>query len=152
MLRHVFLFATLASILAAQEYRATLTGRVTDPSGAAVPNAAIVATKSDTNSKFHTVSGADGFYTLPQLTPGAYSLSATAKGFKSYIQSGITLGTDQRISQDVQLTLGDTSQSVTVEADATCGMLTVPTSSIVVRSNTRSIRGEPLESSTNTRP
>jgi len=118
MLRHVFLFATLASILAAQEYRATLTGRVTDPSGAAVPNAAIVATKSDTNSKFHTVSGADGFYTLPQLTPGAYSLSATAKGFKSYIQSGITLGTDQRISQDVQLTLGDTSQSVTVEADA----------------------------------
>lgn len=121
MLRNFFVLALLAGSpisLSAQEYRATLSGRVTDPSGSAVPGAAIVATKADTNSRFQTVTGSDGFYTLPQLAPGGYSLTASAKGFKSYVQSGITLGTDQRVSQDVQLTLGDSTQSITVEADA----------------------------------
>ena len=65
----------------AQELRATLTGRINDPSGLAVAGAGIVATKADTNSRFDIVSGADGFYTLPLLPPGTYDLSVEAKGF-----------------------------------------------------------------------
>lgn len=111
--------ATLAvSTLFAQEYRATLTGRINDPSSLAVPGATVVATKADTNSRFQTVTGTDGFYTLPLLPPGTYDLSAEAKGFKKYVQSGITLGTNQRVAQDVQLQLGDTTQSILVTADA----------------------------------
>jgi hypothetical protein len=113
------LFAILiASNLFAQEYRATLTGRVVDPSGLAVPNAAVLAVKADTNSRFPTVSGSDGFYTLPLLPPGVYNLTAEAKGFRKYVQEGITLGTNERVAQDVHLTVGDTSQSIEVTADA----------------------------------
>jgi hypothetical protein len=108
----------IAAILSAQEYRSTLTGHVTDPSGASVPNADVIAVKSDTGSRFETHTSQDGFYTLPQLPPGTYQLSVEAPGFKKYLQSGITVGTDQRIGQDVHLDLGSSQQSVVVQADA----------------------------------
>jgi Carboxypeptidase regulatory-like domain len=112
------LWAFFAAALTAQEYRATLTGKVVDPSGAAVPQATVVAIKSDTNSRFETRSTADGFYTIPQLPPGTYELDAEAPGFKRYVQSGITLGTNERIGQDVHLDIGSSTQSVVVQADA----------------------------------
>ena len=119
MLRRITLIAAIAAISSfAQEFRATLTGRVNDPTGLAVPGASVDAVKADTNTRFHTVSGADGFYTLPLLPPGTYNLTTEAKGFKTYVQDGITLGTNQRVAQDVQLTIGDTTQSVVVTADA----------------------------------
>jgi hypothetical protein len=116
--RMVLCAALLTSGLFAQEYRATLTGRVVDPGGLAVPGASVAAVKADTNTRFPTISGADGFYTLPLLPPGTYNPTAEAKGFRTYVQYGITLGTNQRVAQDVQLVIGDTSQSVVVTADA----------------------------------
>src|SRR5579875_3619815 len=112
------LFFFIIAILSAQEYRSTLTGHVTDPSGASVPNADVIAVKSDTGSRFETHTNQDGFYALPQLAPGTYQLSVEAPGFKKYLQSGITVGTDQRIGQDVHLALGSSQQSVVVQADA----------------------------------
>ncbi len=122
MFRPVFALALLACVsttaVFAQEYRATLSGRVTDPSGANVPGAAILAIKADTGSRFQTVSSSDGDYTLPLLPPGIYNLSAEAKGFKKYVQNGLTLGTDQKVSQDIALSIGEASQSVVISADA----------------------------------
>jgi hypothetical protein len=83
-----------------------------------VPNVKITATKSDTNSHFQTVSNQDGLYTLPFLPPGPYGLTAEVNGFKKYVQSGILIGSDTRISQDIILSIGATSDSVTVTADA----------------------------------
>ncbi|HWB82507.1 MAG TPA: carboxypeptidase regulatory-like domain-containing protein [Bryobacteraceae bacterium] len=116
--RIVLLACALGSLAFAQEFRSTLTGRVTDPSGAAVPNANVAAIKTDTNSRFETKSNADGLYTLPLLPPGPYEISAEAPGFKSYAQSGINLSANQRVEVDVKLDLGKTSESVTVTADA----------------------------------
>ena len=112
-----FLALALGS-LSAQEFRSTLTGKVTDPTGAVVPNAKVIATKSDTNSQFQTVTNAEGLYTIPFLPPGPYSLSAEATGFKKFVQSGMQIGSDMRVAQDVTLTLGSASESVTVTADA----------------------------------
>ena len=101
----------------AQEFRSTLTGKVTDPSGAVVPNVEVIATKVDTNSRFETKTNADGLYTIPFLQPGEYQLTAEANGFKKFVQSGIQIGSDLRVAQDVVLQIGASTESVTVTAD-----------------------------------
>jgi hypothetical protein len=115
ILLSIALFACLA---AGQEFRSTLTGKVTDPSGAVVANAKVIATKSDTNSKFETVTNVDGLYTIPFLPPGPYNLTAEMSGFKKYLQSGLQIGSNTRVSQDIVLAIGASSESVTVSADA----------------------------------
>ena len=118
MPRRIFAFLILiAGLLMAQEFRSTLTGRVTDPSGAVVAHASVAAIKSDTNSRFETVTNAEGLYTLPFLPPGPYSLTAEAPGFKKSVQSGIQIGSDTRVSQDITLALGSANESVTVTSD-----------------------------------
>lgn len=77
----------------------------------------VTAIKSDTNSRFETVSNADELYTIPFLPPGPYSMTAEASGFKRYVQSGIQIGSDTRVSQDIPLAIGTASESVTVSAD-----------------------------------
>src|ERR1035438_2556912 len=96
MLRLVLLLATFACFAHAQEYRSTLTGRITDPAGSGVPAAKVTATKIDTNERFPTVSGPEGFYTIPQLMPGTYEIAAEVAGFKKYVQSGIELASTSR--------------------------------------------------------
>src|SRR5581483_8220974 len=95
--RLLLLISACANLVVAQEFRSTLTGKITDPSGAVVPNARVTATKSDTNSQFQTLSNQDGLYTLPFLPPGPYGLTAEASGFKKYVQSGIQIGSDTRV-------------------------------------------------------
>src|SRR6478736_5470209 len=98
MLRHVLLLAAACLTLQAQEYRSTMTGRITDPSGAAVPGVKVTAIKIDTNTTFPTVAGPEGFYTIPQLPPGTYQVTAETAGFKKYVQSGIELASDVRVA------------------------------------------------------
>jgi hypothetical protein len=119
MSRRILLLMVVPScLLHGQEFRSTLTGRVTDPSGAAAAGVKVDATKSDTNSRFETVTGADGLYTIPFLPPGPYDLTAEATGFKKYVQSGIQIGSDVRVNQDLSLSVGNATESVTVSADA----------------------------------
>ncbi len=100
-----------------QEFRSTLSGRVFDPAGASVPNARVLATGVETGANSETVTSADGQFTLPFLAPGAYSLAAEAPGFKKFTQTGIQIGTNQKISQDIVLQVGSQTESVTVVAD-----------------------------------
>jgi hypothetical protein len=119
MLRRILFFATVfASLSSAQEFRSTITGKVTDPSGAVVPNVKVIATKTDTNSHFETATNTDGLYTIPFLPPGPYEITAEAAGFKRYLHSGIQIGSDLRVAQDIVLALGASSESVTITADA----------------------------------
>ena len=119
MLRRVLLIATFACFAQAQEYRSTLTGRITDPSGSGVPSVNVTATKIDTNSHFPTVSGPERFDTIPRLPPGVYELAAEAPGFKKYVQSRIELASTSRVGVDVVLTLGASSESITITARKT---------------------------------
>jgi len=58
-----------------------------------------------------------GEYTLPFLAPGPYSLAAEAAGFKKFTQTGLQIGTNQKVSKDVLLQVGSQSESVTVTGD-----------------------------------
>jgi hypothetical protein len=111
----VFCFIT---ILSAQEFRGTLSGRVTDQSGSVIPNAKVAAVNVDTGATFETVTTESGEYTLPFLIPGPYRLTADVTGFKAYVQERVQVGTNQRVSQDITLQVGSSSESVTVSADA----------------------------------
>jgi hypothetical protein len=111
---------TMLSVTAlGQEFRATITGRVADTSGALIPGAQIAITNQDTGVKTPTTSNGDGQYTVPFLQPGKYSISATAPGFTTYNRSGVTLQAGGRIAIDVSLTIGSESTQVNVSADAT---------------------------------
>lgn len=101
-----------------QEFRATISGVVSDPSGAGVPNAKIVATETRTGTKSHTVSDSSGNYTIPFLLPGDYQVVAESPGFKQYVRSGITLASSDHPVIDIHLTVGEASQTVEVTAAA----------------------------------
>ncbi len=118
MLRKALAVALFSCVLQAQEFRSTLTGRITDPSGAAVPAAKVVATKTDTNTRFETVASTEGLYTIPLLPPGPYEVRVEAPGFKGYVQAGINVGSNARIGQDMVLQIGANTESVTVNADS----------------------------------
>lgn len=96
----------------------TLTGAVKDQSGAIVPNAAVRVTNEATRAIWSSVTTGAGLYTLPDLPPGNYDLSVSARGFKQFVQSGITVTVGSTTTVDVRLRLGQTSQTVEVHANA----------------------------------
>jgi hypothetical protein len=92
----------------------TITGTVTDSTGAAIPGAKVTVTESSTNA-MHTVTTSDvGSYTVTQLPPGKYTVTVDKASFKSYRQNEITLSIDQVEQINAQLTLGATSDTVEV--------------------------------------
>ena len=105
-------------LLPAQEYRATLLGVVTDPSGAAVPGAAVTATNIETGVKTATQGQSDGNYLIPYLLPGTYRLLVEKPGFKAFERSPIELRISDRVRIDVALELGPTSERVNVTAQS----------------------------------
>jgi hypothetical protein len=116
--RAVLLMALLSAVCIGQEYRSTITGRITDPQQAVVPNVDITVTETNTGARFKTISGAEGQYTVPFLLPGAYSITADVAGFKRYVHEGFTIGANERKALDIALEVGGTTESVNVVADA----------------------------------
>ncbi len=106
----VFLLLTMG-VASAQEFRSTLSGRVLDSSGAAIPGIKVTATNNETGARFETTSTESGEYTLPFLAPGPYRLQAEAQGFKQYVQERIQIGTNTRVSQDITLEVGSQTRS-----------------------------------------
>src|SRR5690242_4991466 len=101
-----------------QEFRGTISGLVTDATGAAVAGAKITATEVRTGTKTQTVSEPTGQYTIPFLAPGQYQIAAQMPGFKEFVRRDINLGAGDHPVIDIRLDLGDTTQSVEVSADA----------------------------------
>lgn len=106
----------LATALA-QTDRGTLTGTVSDPAGAVVPNAAIVAKNLDTGAEYKAATSGTGNYTVSELPAGVYELAVSASGFTRYVQQGLRVQVAQIGRIDVILQLGSTSDSVTVTSD-----------------------------------
>ena len=119
--RVLFLFLSSAVICvvfvpaAAQGFRATITGRVTDQSGAAVANAKITATNVGTNESRTVQSSETADYTLAQLAPGEYTLLTEMTGFKKTAQH-VTLETGQQLRIDVVLEVGSVTERVEITA------------------------------------
>ena len=102
----------------AQEFRATISGRILDASGSAVPNAKVSATNAATSETSNATTDTSGNYTIPFLRPGQYKLTATASGFKTYNRENITIQVGQIAGIDVALEVGALTDSVNVTADS----------------------------------
>jgi hypothetical protein len=114
----VFLAAALlATVVPAQEYRSTLSGRVLDAQQAAVPGAKILLIAVETGARYETVSDAEGAYVIPFLPPGPYNVTAEAQGFKRYVRERVQMVTNERRSLDINLELGQLAETVTVTAE-----------------------------------
>jgi outer membrane receptor protein involved in Fe transport len=93
-----------------------ITGQILDGSQAAVSGATAQLTRVDTGDRRETASNADGYYTFPLLPPGLYDLTVKKEGFESQTNKGIKVETGQVSNVDVNLTVGEVSQQVNVEA------------------------------------
>jgi hypothetical protein len=112
-------FAVLAAPAAmAQQAVANVTGTVTDPNGAAIPNAQVQLTNVNTGVVRRAGTNNVGIYNFPSVVPGAYSMQASATGFSTISQPPVTLQVGQTAIFDFQLQVGSTSSSVTVNAAA----------------------------------
>ncbi|MGP0021507.1 MAG: carboxypeptidase regulatory-like domain-containing protein [Candidatus Sulfotelmatobacter sp.] len=118
--RLAVLLAAFFVLFAAQAFaqEATIVGTVTDPSGAAVPNATITITDTDTGVARSLPTNGDGQYVAPDLVIGHYNVKVSATGFKAAEQKGITLDVGDRTRVDFKLQVGSTQETVTVEANA----------------------------------
>jgi hypothetical protein len=101
----------------AQE-NATIVGTVVDASNAVVPNADITLTNTATSQVRTSTSNTSGIYLFANVGIGQFTLSAAAKGFQKYTKTDIVVNTAQTLKEDVTLTVGSETQTVTVEADA----------------------------------
>jgi len=110
--------ALMCSPLAAQEVTASIRGVVLDPSGAGIPAAEVTATQSETGLVRTVRSDRTGAYVLPLLPVGHYQLEVTAKGFRKFIQEGITLSVNEAASVPVHLVIGSPAQVVQVNSNA----------------------------------
>src|SRR5262249_60452733 len=91
---------------------------VLDPSGAAIVGAKVTATNINTGLKREATAASDGGYVFPLVPVGVYSVTVEAQGFRRLEQRGIEVRADQSASVPINLEVGRSSQSVTVEANA----------------------------------
>jgi len=111
-----FLLVMFTTSAFAQE--ATIVGTVTDPTGAAVANAKITLTNTDTGITSSVTTNTDGQYVAPDIHIGHYDVRAQGTGFKVAEQKGITLQVGARERVDFKLQVGNVQETVTVEANA----------------------------------
>ena len=104
--------------LYSQVYSSSITGLVTDATGAVVPNAAITLTDQNKGYVFKTPSGEDGRYVLRNLPPGIYRLQVAAPGMRMSERAGIDLAVGQNAQADVHLEVGGATQTVEVTGQA----------------------------------
>ncbi|HTB14010.1 MAG TPA: TonB-dependent receptor [Bryobacteraceae bacterium] len=105
-----------AGICFAQE--AQITGRVTDSTGAVLPDVKVTVTNADNGITRETRTNDLGYYTVPLLDPGHYKLIAEKQGFSTREQTGIELLVDQRAAIDFTMQVGQLNQGISVEAGA----------------------------------
>src|ERR1039458_8913573 len=108
----------LTGVVWAQVSRGSITGIVTDPTGAVVPGVAVTITNVETGVTNKVKTNESGMYTVPLLEGANYRLSAEKSGFKRYEQTGILLQAGGTARIDFSLTLGLSTQSVLVTGRA----------------------------------
>ena len=117
-LLYALTFLSLVAPSFAQNSHGSITGQVTDPTGAVIPKVQVTVRNTDTGYTAHIVTTAEGYYTAPELQPGPYQINVEAKGFKKFLQQGITIQTQENATVNIKLQLGDATEVVTVTSDA----------------------------------
>jgi hypothetical protein len=136
------LFAAACPVLSGQT--ASLSGQLTDTSGAALPNAAVSVTNEQTNQAAIVRTNREGLFGLPSLAPGTYLVKAEAAGFKTLTRSGVKLDVRQAARLDLVLEVGQVSESVEVSAQA--APLVTESPAVESTVTEQQIRAQPLNS------
>ncbi|MGH9401862.1 MAG: carboxypeptidase regulatory-like domain-containing protein [Terriglobia bacterium] len=102
----------------AQVFTGTVTGVVTDPSGAVVPGAKVTATDLEKGFIYSTTTNTVGRYTFGSLPPSSYKITFAAQGFQAAVRTGIALVVNENATVNVQMKLGGGTQAVTVTGAA----------------------------------
>lgn len=118
LLTFVALGLVLSYALAGQSITGSITGTLSDPTGAVIPGAAVTVTNIDTNIAVSVKTDAGGNYTVSLLPRGRYRLEASASGFKRSVQENILLEVAAQARLDIQMTVGEVAESVVVSAEA----------------------------------
>ncbi|HZU27531.1 MAG TPA: TonB-dependent receptor [Bryobacteraceae bacterium] len=113
------LAAAFSQFSFAQNFTSSITGIVTDPTGAAILGAKVELKNMATNDVRDGVTNASGSYQFNNLNPGTYQITATAPGFKTYVQQNLNLLANTNSSVNVSLEVGGTEQKVEVTASST---------------------------------
>ncbi len=113
----LFLFLGLIyfSGSAAFAQSASISGIITDPSGAVISNAQVTLTSKAEGTSLQAKSNSSGFYSLPFVPPGGYTMTVESAGFKQLNRTDIAVNVAQTITVNARLQIGDTSQSVMVD-------------------------------------
>jgi hypothetical protein len=111
----VFALLAAAPLLA---QNAEVSGLISDPAGLAVPNVRVTVQSVGTRGTRAVLSNQQGEYSVPALRPGPYNITVEAERFKTAHQNGEVLEVDQRARLDFSLTIGSSSETVTVEGTA----------------------------------
>ena len=123
----------------AQTTFGSITGVVTDPSGAAVPNAQVTAVNQDTGFTRRQTTAVTGVFTVPDLVPGTYRVTVEGKGFNSQEKQSILLDANHVVTVDFQLSVGVATTQVDVQG--TVPIITTETSSTSYVKTRRSTTG-----------
>ncbi len=132
--------------LAAQEYRATISGRVTDTQDAVIPGVRIVAVETQRKLRAETISNQRGEFVLPFLEPGSYDIQAETQGFKRYSRPNFVVGTNQRIEADIRLEVGVVTDTITITEEAP--LLTTSSASTGQVINAQQVESMPMNGRT----
>jgi hypothetical protein len=144
-MRSVFVAACLAlcaMVAFGQGDRGTITGTISDPAGAVVPNAVIEARNTATGTVYNGATTETGNYTFAGLPFGVYEVSVAVPGFKKFIRQNLTVQVAQTLRVDITLEVGSASEAVTVSAEAS--MLKTESGDVSTNVNVESLNQLPI--------
>ncbi|MBT9332371.1 TonB-dependent receptor domain-containing protein [Paracidobacterium acidisoli] len=101
----------------AQAGGGSLTGTVTDPGGAVIPNATVTLTNAEMGTNYSSISNSDGRYVFPQVAVGTYTLKVAATGFSQQIQQGVGISVGNTTTANVSMQIGQATQQVVVNGN-----------------------------------
>src|SRR5438552_9055772 len=110
--------STMISVTGWAQSTATISGSVKDTTGAVLPGVEVKVMQTETSVSRTTVTNETGSYVLPNLPLGPYRLEAALPGFRTFVQTGITLQVGSSPTVDILLQIGQVSEQVEVEANA----------------------------------
>lgn len=105
-------------VLLGQSERGSITGTITDPSGAAVSTAEVLVVSLDTNATSRATTSNNGEFGAPNLSPGVYRITITAPGFKRYVQQNVVVAAASTLRMNMQLQIGQLTEQIEVTASA----------------------------------
>jgi hypothetical protein len=135
-------FVLASGVVMGQSGRGTINGIVRDATGAVVPGAEVTITSQAMGTSQTTITTETGFYRVPYLSPGTYSVSASLPGFKTAVRENVPLMLAQTLTIDLVLDVGEVTETVTVSS--TGALLETSTSEIGVNVDTKEVHTWPI--------